>query len=76
MLDIKDHENADEWVSVMIHTKRRNSKIDYLPSNNAHQKWEEIGRNSFVSWPLEMVDSVEKYNKVSKDLKIILEALC
>ncbi|XP_033725886.1 vegetative cell wall protein gp1-like [Pecten maximus] len=68
-LYICDNEDENEWVSVMIHTKMRKSTMDFLPSNNAHKTWEEIGRNSFVSWPLHMIANIRRYDEYMDEAK-------
>ncbi|XP_033757982.1 uncharacterized protein LOC117340326 [Pecten maximus] len=64
---ICDIEKADEWVSVKIYTKRRKSTLTMLPSNNAKQCWNEIGKNNLLSWPLKMVCDVRRYDQCVKE---------
>ncbi|XP_021373258.1 protein app1-like [Mizuhopecten yessoensis] len=67
---IKDQPDLDvkEWVSVMIESKGRNSKIDFIPLRNSTKEWKDVGRNSFLSWPIHMTDSLAVYEEFTKTM--------
>ncbi|XP_021368400.1 uncharacterized protein LOC110460023 [Mizuhopecten yessoensis] len=60
---IKDQpdENVKDWVSVMVEVKRRASTLDFLPCRISKQDWSDVGKNSLLTWPINMIGRSDEY---------------